>query len=63
MEKRLIDLEIRYTHLERQVQDLSEVVFRQQRTIDGLEREVRELLRRLVPDDDGLPPHEKPPHY
>jgi uncharacterized coiled-coil protein SlyX len=62
MEKRLIDLEIRYTHLERQVADLSEVVFEQRQVIEGLKRELREL-RRQLPSDEELPPHEKPPHY
>jgi uncharacterized coiled-coil protein SlyX len=62
MDKRLIDLEIRYTHLERQVADLSEVVFEQRQAIEGLKRELREL-RRQDPADEELPPHEKPPHY
>src|ERR1022692_1193930 len=34
MESRLVDLEARYTHLERQVAELSDVVFAQQRAID-----------------------------
>lgn len=62
MEKRLIDLEIRYTHLERQVADLSEVVFEQRRAIESLKRELLNL-RRQLPTEDDVPPHEKPPHY
>jgi uncharacterized coiled-coil protein SlyX len=61
MEKRLIDLEIRYTHLERQVADLSDVVFEQRQAIERLERQLLEL-RRLLPDEEA-PPHERPPHY
>lgn len=62
MEKRLIDLEIRYTHLERQVADLSDVVFEQRQAIERLERQLLEL-RRLLPGEEEAPPHEKPPHY
>lgn len=62
MESRLVDLEVRYTHLERQVAELSEVVFAQQRTIDGL---VRQLSSTRVEVDQLSAPvtNEKPPHY
>jgi SlyX protein len=62
MERRLVDLEIRYTHLERQLQELSEVVFAQQRTIDSLTKQLLELRGRVV-DPGETPPAEKPPHY
>ena len=62
MESRLMDLEVRYTHLERQVADLSEVVFAQQRTIDNLLRQLcstkEELAQLSAPVTS-----EKPPHY
>jgi uncharacterized coiled-coil protein SlyX len=62
MESRLVDLEIRYTHLEHQVAELSDVVFAQQRAIDG-------LLRQLSATKDELAQlgasatNDKPPHY
>jgi uncharacterized coiled-coil protein SlyX len=60
MEARLVELEIRYTHLEQQVQELSELVFRQDKTI-------AELRARLAALEAGSTPHggegEKPPHY
>ena len=62
MDNRLIDLEIRYTHLERQLQELSEVVFAQQRVIDTLSKELIALRSRLL-DPGETPPAEKPPHY
>ena len=40
MESRLVDLEVRYTHLERQVAELSDVVFAQQQAIDSLLRQL-----------------------
>jgi uncharacterized coiled-coil protein SlyX len=60
MEQRLVDLEIRYTHLERQLSELNQVVFEQQKLIDGLVLELRGLRTR-VPDITAQ--NEKPPHY
>ena len=62
MESRLIDLEVRYTHLERQVAELSEVVFAQQRAIDGLLRQLSSTKAEVA--QLGAPAtNEKPPHY
>lgn len=60
MESRLTDLEVRYSHLERQLDELNQVVFEQQKLIDGLLRQVRSLRTRLEGDEH---PDEKPPHY
>lgn len=57
--ERLTDLEVRYAHQARLLDELSGVLFEQQRTIEGLERRVRELEDRLG-DEAGS---EKPPHY
>src|SRR6185437_10954224 len=62
MESRLTDLEIRYTHLERQVADLSEVVFAQQRAIDGLLRQLTATKADIA--QLGAPmTNDRPPHY
>ena len=62
MESRLIDLEVRYTHLERQVAELSEVVFAQQRAIDGLLRQLSSTKTEVA--QLGAPAtNDKPPHY
>jgi uncharacterized coiled-coil protein SlyX len=62
MDSRLTDLEIRYSHLERQYADLSEIVFGHQKAIEALQRELASLRRRV--DDLGDPMvDEKPPHY
>jgi SlyX protein len=60
MEQRLVDLEVRYTHLERLVEDLNQVVFAQQQTIDRLMRELGELAQRA---EVAMPGPDKPPHY
>ena len=62
MESRLVDLEVRYTHLERQVAELSEVVFAQQRAIDGLLRQLSSTKAELA-QLSAPTTNEKPPHY
>lgn len=66
METRLTDLEIRYMHQERAIQELNDAVFRQERTIERLEREMQLLREQLVvalpsltrnPDEEEPPPH------
>lgn len=64
-DNRLIDLEIRYTHMETLVNELNLIVARQQLTIDKLEQGVLELLKANVKSDvqgnrtlkDEIPPH------
>ncbi len=62
MEKRLIDLEIRYTHMERQLQEMNDVLFAQQRAIDALQKEAL-LLRARLGDMGDVVTNERPPHY
>jgi len=61
-ESRLVDLEVRYTHLERQLAELSEVVFVQQRAIDGLIQQLKATRAELVQVSAPMT-NEKPPHY
>ena len=62
MESRLTDLEVRYTHLERQVAELSDVVFAQQRAIDGLIRQMT-ATKAEIGQLSAPVTNEKPPHY
>jgi SlyX protein len=62
MEKRLVDLEIRYTHLERQLEEMNAVLFAQQRAIDALEKQVV-ALRGRIGDMGDEAFDERPPHY
>jgi uncharacterized coiled-coil protein SlyX len=62
MESRLVDLEVRYTHLERQVAELSDVVFAQQRAIDGLLRQLSSTKADLAQLSEPQT-NDKPPHY
>ena len=62
------ELESRYTHLQRTVETLNEVVIEQGKKIDRLEQRVAELVKQLgtVMDREHEPrslEEEKPPHY
>ena len=61
-EDRLIDLETRYTHLQRQFDELSGVVAQQQSVIDGLVKSLSRALERIAALG-GTTPNEPPPHY
>ena len=61
MEQRVVDLEVRYTHLEQQVSELSDVVFEQQKQLERMAKEITSLRGRLADVDDGQEP--PPPHY
>lgn len=61
MEQRIQELEIRYMHQQRMLEDLSEVVIEQGRAIERLVAELAELRARRP--DDPSPADEPPPHY
>ena len=65
MNNRLTELEVRYTLLEKLVQDLSEVVYRQQREVDLLKESTRRLEERLSADPGLVDAsrNDRPPHY
>ena len=65
MEERLKELELRYTEQQAFVQELSEVVYAQQRQIDALNARLAVLAKKLEAEP-GLvdaKADEKPPHY
>jgi uncharacterized coiled-coil protein SlyX len=66
--KRLIELEMLFTHLQKTVFDLDRVVIDQARRIDMLQREVKGLVSELRMMRDTSrevrrPEDEIPPHY
>ena len=62
MEQRLVDLEVRYTHLERQLDELSQVVFGQQKLLDKMTNDLTALRSRMGTLESDAP-DELPPHY
>ena len=64
-ESRLTELEIRFTQQQELLQELSEVLYAQQRELDALRLEVGALKKKLE-GDPGLVDarqQERPPHY
>jgi len=61
----LNELELRYTEQQSLLQELSDVLYRQQREIDGLTGEVARLKAKIAQFGDAanVGPAEKPPHY
>ena len=65
---RLADLEARFTHTERILQDLSDVTNQQWTQIDRLENKLKQLKERTAEleqqqSDVGKLSKERPPHY
>ena len=65
MQNRLTELEVRYAHLEKLIEDLSEVVYRQQREVDALKETTRHLRDKLAAEPGLVDPsrQDRPPHY
>jgi uncharacterized coiled-coil protein SlyX len=67
MEERITELEVRYMEQEKTIQDLSEAVYRQEMTLERLQREMailREQVKSGAASINRLPEEEEPPpHY
>lgn len=65
IDHRLTELEIKSSFNEDLLEQLNQIVFRQQEQIDALIREVRELRRQQPENSGGMsgPRDELPPHY
>ena len=67
LDKRTTELEIKISHIEHSVAELSDVLYRQQALLDALERRFDELRQQVEAASDGgsAEPQsdEKPPHY
>lgn len=67
LEKRVIDLEIRFSHQDQFIEELNKIVVAQQLTIERLEKEILDL-KRTANSEQGVQPtrslqDDKPPHY
>jgi SlyX protein len=67
MEERLTELEIRAMHQERTIQELNDMVYRQEQTLARLQLEVLQLRQQLMTAAPSLNRTEEeetpPPHY
>jgi SlyX protein len=62
LEARVVDLEIRFTHQDRLLEELNGVVVAQARQIALLEAAVEALRNRVLAQEEA-PANERPPHY
>ena len=67
-ESRLTDLESTLAFQERTIQDLSDVICRQQQDIDGLAKQIKKLVQKMeqsetLGDAGGEAESTVPPHY
>ena len=67
MEERLVELELRYMQQEHTIQELNEIVCRQEVVLEGLKREIfvlKEQMLAVSPSLTRTPSEEEPPpHY
>lgn len=67
MQDRLTEVEIKIAHVEQSLNELNDVLVRQQAYIDRLESSFERLIERLQAESgiqtDSDPEAEKPPHY
>ncbi|MDH5376905.1 MAG: SlyX family protein [Gammaproteobacteria bacterium] len=64
METRIDDLEIRLTYQESTIEELNQVILRQQTEIDRLARELERLKTHIENShSQTTPTDERPPHY
>ena len=64
-EKRIVDLEIKIAHAERTIEDLSDVLYKQQVQIQKLEKDLALISKKMQGSQELEigPANEKPPHY
>lgn len=66
MQEKIVDIETRLAYQDDNIQQLSDVIYRQQQQIDQLEKTVRALVDRIQDLTHAMPGKivdEKPPHY
>lgn len=66
-ENRFIDIETKIAHQDKTLEELSDVIYKQQRQIDSLEKSLKNIISRIQTGTNGEleigPANEKPPHY
>ena len=62
-EERFIAIETKILHQDRIIEELHEVIYRQQNTINKLEKKLKQMEDMANADNEIRPTNEKPPHY
>ena len=67
LEKRVVELELALTHLQRDFETLNETILLQNAKLEDLTRKLEQLDARVdlagQPDEQREPGEERPPHY
>jgi SlyX protein len=65
MEHRIIELELKAAEQQQQLDELSHVIYRQQKEIDALKAILQSLAQKVQVDPNQIDdkPADKPPHY
>ena len=62
-EERFIAIEIKVLHQDRLLEELHEVIYKQQEIIDRLQKKMQQIEDMANADNEIRPANEKPPHY
>ena len=62
-ELRIINIEMKMSHQDVMLEELHQVIYRQQIELDLLQKKISLLQEQLSSDSDIRPAGEKPPHY
>ena len=66
LENKLIDMEIRFAHQQDHIEQLDQIIYQQQQSIDAINQRLMQLEKRLKsateanilrPEEDSPPPH------
>ena len=63
MDEPVMELQVRFTHLEDTVEQLSDLIRTQQEQIEQLRAAVKQMYGRIEAMSEDPTPHERPPHY
>jgi SlyX protein len=67
LEQRLVAIETKITFQEDLIEELNKIVYQQQKKLDRLEAVCESLVRHIESmaeeRNEGMPAHERPPHY
>ncbi len=67
LEQRLVNIETKITFQEDLIEELNKTVYQQRKKLDRLEAVCESLVRHIESlaeaRNDGMPAHERPPHY
>jgi SlyX protein len=62
-ESRIINIEMKISHQDVMLEELHQVIYRQQAEIDLLNKKLKLLQEQFASDSEIRPAGEKPPHY